>query len=121
MVKIRFLMTLIMSLSLTACATKRNFDCPYQEGAKCINTDEINKRVDSGNLNFKSMSKKELSALEDLRPNFKPSIGHPLRSQEVVAQIWVAPYEDEDGVYHQATYLNTVLQAAKWLGSVQAL
>ena len=37
-----------------------------------------------------------------------------LRTVEVVARIWVAPFVDADGVYREASYIRVVLEPAGW-------
>ena len=41
--------------------------------------------------------------------------GHDdLRTDEVVARIWIAPFVDADGVYREASYVRVVLEPAGW-------
>jgi len=45
--------------------------------------------------------------------------GHPaynddLRTGEVVARIWIAPFVDADGVYREASHVRVVLEPAGW-------
>ena len=42
-----------------------------------------------------------------------PSTGE-LRTGEVVARIWIAPFVDADGVYREASYIRVVLEPAGW-------
>ncbi len=44
---------------------------------------------------------------EDLR-------GGGLRTDEVVARIWIAPFVDDDGVYREASHVRVVLEPAGW-------
>ena len=37
-----------------------------------------------------------------------------LRTDEVVARIWIAPFVDADGVYREASHVRVVLQPAGW-------
>ena len=37
-----------------------------------------------------------------------------LRTDEVVARIWIAPFVDADGVYREASYIRVVLEPAGW-------
>ena len=37
-----------------------------------------------------------------------------LRTDEVVARIWIAPFVDADGVYREASYVRVVLEPAGW-------
>ena len=40
--------------------------------------------------------------------------GDDLRSDEVVARIWIAPFVDADGVYREASWVRAVLEPAGW-------
>ena len=37
-----------------------------------------------------------------------------LRTGEVVARIWIAPFVDADGVYREASHVRVVLEPAGW-------
>ncbi len=37
-----------------------------------------------------------------------------LRTDEVVARIWIAPFVDADGVYREASWVRAVLESADW-------
>ena len=37
-----------------------------------------------------------------------------LRTDEVVARIWIAPFVDADGVYREASWVRAVLEPARW-------
>ena len=37
-----------------------------------------------------------------------------LRTGEVVARIWIAPFVDAGGVYREASYIRVVLEPAGW-------
>ncbi|MDE0150488.1 MAG: TraV family lipoprotein [Rhodospirillaceae bacterium] len=43
----------------------------------------------------------------------EPDIGD-LRTGEVVARIWIAPFVDADGVYREASHVRVVLEPAGW-------
>ena len=47
-----------------------------------------------------------------------PAIGEPdagdLRTGEIVARIWIAPFVDADGVYREASHVRVVLEPAGW-------
>ena len=40
--------------------------------------------------------------------------GDDLRTDEVVARIWIAPFVDADGVYREASWVRVVLEPAGW-------
>ena len=47
-----------------------------------------------------------------------PSVPLPaeesLRTDEVIGRIWIAPFVDENGVYHEASWVRAVFEAAGW-------
>jgi hypothetical protein len=45
--------------------------------------------------------------------------GDPVRIPEKMLRIWLAPYESQDGTFHQQTTLNTVVTPAYWVGSTR--
>jgi type IV conjugative transfer system lipoprotein TraV len=51
------------------------------------------------------------SPIERLTPN----TGKPLRSAAEVLRIWVAPYEDDDGVLHDQSFAYVVVDPGRWL------
>jgi conjugal transfer pilus assembly protein TraV len=42
--------------------------------------------------------------------------GTPIRSNESVQQIWIGPYEDTSGTYHEPSYIYTVVKKGQWIG-----
>ena len=49
---------------------------------------------------------------QDAHGAVSPSAG--LRSEEVIGRIWIAPYVDDSGVYHEASWVRVVLEPARW-------
>lgn len=43
-----------------------------------------------------------------------PDASDDLRTGEVVARIWIAPFVDADGVYREASHVRVVLEPAAW-------
>ena len=37
-----------------------------------------------------------------------------LRTPEVIGQIWIAPYVDSLGIYHEASWVRVVFEPAGW-------
>ena len=37
-----------------------------------------------------------------------------LRTPEVIGRVWIAPFVDADGVYHEASWVRTVIEPARW-------
>ena len=50
----------------------------------------------------------------EARPDGDGPAGDDLRTGEVVARIWIAPFVDADGVYREASHVRVVLEPAGW-------
>lgn len=115
-------------LVLSGCMGNQKFDCPYNDGVRCLSVSEVDSQVSSGQIGTNTEVKKKkkfklFSFLDKTDHDLVPepvqlSQGSPLRTQEEVVQIWIAAYEGEEGIYHQPTVLNTVLKPAQWVGTV---
>ncbi len=44
-----------------------------------------------------------------------PASGQPIRSESDVLRVWVAPYEDDEGVLRDQAYAYVVLDNARWM------
>ncbi len=49
---------------------------------------------------------------QDAHGAVSPSAG--LRSEELIGRIWIAPYVDDSGVYHEASWVRAVVEPARW-------
>ena len=50
----------------------------------------------------------------ETRPVAEAPLGADLRTDEVVARIWIAPFVDAGGIYREASYVRIVLEPAGW-------
>ncbi len=50
----------------------------------------------------------------EIHPGAEDLHGADLRTDEVVARIWIAPFVDADGVYREASHVRVVLEPAGW-------
>ena len=50
----------------------------------------------------------------EVRPGAEDPNSADLRTVEVVARIWIAPFVDADGVYREASWVRAVLEPAGW-------
>ena len=48
-----------------------------------------------------------------IRAKGEPNVGD-LRTDEIIARIWIAPFVDADGVYREASHVRVVLEPASW-------
>lgn len=111
---------------LSGCSSMNNkFDCPRTGGVMCKSLDDVNRMIDNGeierinqaNAATTSSGKKEVIPTPDVGDTpypIKPN--KPLRQQETVMRIWIAPYEDIEGNYHQDTTVFKVIKPGAWIG-----
>lgn len=104
---------LIVAISfITGCATSNEqFDCAYQPGIGCKSITAVNKLLDTANS-------KELKPPVIIKPttsakliNTKPQVQ---RITEQRLAIWVAPYQDAAGHFHEGARIHTVLVPGGW-------
>lgn len=110
---------LIVSLSiLTGCASLNSeFNCPAKKGIGCKSIQEVNELVNDGVLDNNLIKTSKTPKTKNSAPSFF-SIGmkgKPARSRDKVLSIWLAPYEDANGNYHDASTVHTVIQDGAWL------
>lgn len=128
---------LLQVITLSACTTMNSsFDCPNKAGVNCRSLDQINRMVDTGEIRGRS----QMSYQNEVTPttlatsnssefqsfptaSFVP--GQPIRYGETVQRIWIAPYEDTEGNYHQDTLIYSIMKGGHWIGhpvkTIQAL
>lgn len=115
---------MVSALTLSACSSMNgSFDCPNKAGVNCKSLDQINGMVDSGQIQGRS----GLTGSDDQRTvstefesypgavSYHP--GAPLRYGETVQRIWVAPYEDTEGNYHQDSLMYAIVKHGHWIGA----
>ena len=99
---------------ITGCATSNeHFDCAYQAGIGCKSITAVNKLLDN------QVSSKELHhraviikpATRGSLTNTKPQVQ---RITEQRLAIWLAPYQDAAGDFHEGARIHTVLVPGGW-------
>ena len=118
-------------MMITGCASHNSkFDCNARPGGRCAPMGEINNMVDQGLFDERSKdSGKNLGylgtdQLAEPHESLKIPLGYsqhqnnhglsPERKKERVQQIWIAPYEDIEGNYHEASYVYSVIKQSAW-------
>ena len=101
--KIVFILVL---LSITGCASQK-FDCPFNDGVKCMSLSEVDK------MRGKNASSRKLKDIKKLT-FYKPSRS-TLRTEEEVLTIWMAPYRTEDGTLFEEKIMHIVAKPAEWV------
>lgn len=119
--KFILLLILLSQLILGGCTTMNSsLDCPNQAGVNCKSLDQINRMVDTGQI--RSRSDAHISTCISCVPQFQPFpmsqywAGSPIRYSETIQRIWIAPYEDTVGNYHQDSLIYSVMQGGHWMG-----
>jgi conjugal transfer pilus assembly protein TraV len=124
----RFVMVIFVLINiglLSACTTNSSFDCPNKAGVNCRSLDQINRMVDNGQIHGRT----QMDVREETKTNLvdgaefqsfptaPPFIpGQPIRYGETVQRIWIAPYEDTDGNYHQDSLIYAIMKGGHWIG-----
>lgn len=94
-------------------------DCPVGAGAHCKSITEVNKLVNSGELESKIPNKKAEKPKVTLSINYNlkektKNKEDVVRVPEQTGRVWMAGFEDEGGDYVKETYVYTVLEGGKW-------
>lgn len=107
------LVLLLAGILLSGCTRlNEDFDCPAPKGGSCKRMDQIYEMV-NGQSGASGESLKVAPTRNPLVIEGKP--GDPLRYGEGVMRIWIAPYEDTDGNYHQANQVYSVVREGHWI------
>ncbi len=100
---------MIAAMNTSACAMfSQDFDCPYEKGVGCKSITEVNHMVDTGQ--FKSAAEGKSLA----EPIVMSDKGMIQRISEEHLRVWVAPHQDEQGNFHEASVVHTVIKPGYW-------
>ena len=109
---------LFLCTQLSACATsKEHFDCPHGKGVGCRSIREVNQMVNQGQLGAVKTLDQPLyasSMQSALLPKQLQGEGLVDRMPDRIIKIWFAPFQDEQGHFHEASTLHTVLKPGFW-------
>lgn len=117
-----------VTTGLTGCAGMNStFSCNAKAGDSCMPVDLINMQAEAGVFNREVSSNKheplsspsttQVASTFNTADVIKTALpGKPIRYRETVQRIWVAPFEDTMGTYHESSYVYTVLKGSHWLG-----
>ncbi len=116
------LMSVIM-IGLSGCAhMSAPPRCPDSSGISCARVDQLNTMIDRGELGVTpvgEVSKGEENPFSNFSASYTNAMetNQPLWQSEKVMQVWLAPYEDNSGNYHQASVIDTVVTPGHWSNS----
>ena len=121
-------------LILAGCSTaSETFDCEPGKGVGCQSITKVNKMIDQGQFldsqeGFVSPLSNQNFLSKTPLPSFSTSTFPNPPSERVVAsdntvvqriaeqpiRVWVAPYQDEAGNFHEASVVHSVIQGGYW-------
>jgi hypothetical protein len=115
---------LFLVIFLSGCVGMRSkFDCNVGSGGKCAPMHYINKMAGQGVFNEDyGVSKENALTRAESKINKKSGYllnafnGTPIRSNESIQQIWIGPYEDASGTYHEPSNIYVVVKKGSWIG-----
>ncbi len=119
----KILLILIITFAMSGCASMNSdFDCPMKNGVRCQSLDEVNAAVDRGEIGGSGVATEcsQPSYMNTSYPLYKDGIASrqsSVRYPEDVMRVWIAPYEDTSGNYHQASSVYTVARSGYWIGN----
>lgn len=122
---INLLILIAIMIGLSGCSNMNsNFDCPMKDGIRCQSLDQVNDAVDSGEIGGGSAKGVSYSSPYMEQAVFKDNPAYmdsstglsPIRNPESVVRVWVAPFEDTEGNFHQASDVYAVSKPGYWIG-----
>jgi conjugal transfer pilus assembly protein TraV len=117
-----FLSVVCLSLGLVGCTTSHEvFDCPAGKGMGCRSISQVNRMVNQGEIaqdpepERVSPSVSLSSADADRLSTSLMGEGRVVkRVSEEHLRVWIAPFVDERGDFHEASRIHTVLRPGHW-------
>jgi hypothetical protein len=103
-----------ISIFLSGCAGFGNkFDCNVDSEGRCIPMHQVNQMANYGAFAEKP-SKSILIEKKENKNNQNIYGAEPARTNEKIQQIWIGPYEDANGNYHEGSYVHAVVKKSSW-------
>ena len=119
--KIKASLFLSACLCLSGCTTpKSSFDCSYGKGVGCHSITEVNNMVNEGDFDKTSLKQAPLEIANqkvhsiDSRQILSSDTSIVQRVTEEHLRVWVAPFQDEQGQFHEGSVIHAVLRPGFW-------
>lgn len=107
MKKLIFLMPVLM---LASCSTyQEGFDCAAVPGVGCKSITQVDRLIDQGKIGVDEASL-EASKITPQALNHSESQAYSKSTSNRGVQVWLAPYEDENGTWHDSQTLFVPLE-----------
>ena len=104
---------------LAGCETMNSsYDCPLSQSASCMALHDMDSAVSQGlypkenNQVIADDSNNDNVYMQS--SNSLPTGSYPKRTKDRVAKIWLAPYEDSKGDYHEQSNVYAVVKNSTW-------
>jgi conjugal transfer pilus assembly protein TraV len=118
---LKFISIVVVLQGLSGCSKMSGtFDCPYGKGVGCRSITEVNQMVNDGKLSGldseRATQNKAIVAVKCNKPEaialYDKAKVHRMKEEHL--KVWVAPFEDEQGNFHEDSVIHTVLKAGSW-------
>lgn len=115
-----------LAVLLVGCSSSsETFECEPGKGVGCRSISTVNKMIDQGHfasspLLAATLPEPDLTRMTQAQPlTFLEEIvlsdqSLVQRSPEQHIRVWVAPYQDEAGNLHEASFIHSVIQSGFW-------
>jgi hypothetical protein len=130
--KTKILSLLVLLLGLTACSTaSESFDTQASEGVGAKSISEVNRMIDRGDIPGVKGDERDTKAVSPLVSTapLPPVSLTPIvlsdntvihRQAEQVMRIWIAPFQDQQGNFYEASVVHTVHRPSFWSAQMLA-
>lgn len=112
------ILTLVLAhvISLTGCSVmNQEYDCPLQKTASCISLAEMDDKITYDMLGEQKQANNNPDTVQGVF--FSKESLEQTRKDESPLKIWVAPYIDQNGNFHDANYVYVASKDAAWTSS----
>lgn len=114
----------LITTLLSGCSGMHSdFDCNAVGGIQgCATLGQVNNMADQGNFDRAALDAKALSATSAsptgyTSNNDATNLSKPLRDNDEVQTVWIAPYTTKDGSYIWASMATVVIQPGHWINA----
>lgn len=121
----------LVCMAASGCAGNRigeEWQCPMVQGVPCQSVVEADPAGPEGaggaGARHGAGTRQAVAAPPGANAADVPAQGEPvrakeadsanLRTPEVIGRIWIAPYVDDAGMYHEAAWVRVVIEPARW-------
>ena len=106
-------------LLLSGCSTSPNYACGTPQGGKCQSVSDsylsaLGKKLKGNGATTNTTTSGKSAVEATARVTQYIPEGVAIRSLPQVMRVWIAPWEDNNGVFHDQSYSSFVADAGEW-------